>query len=933
MELTRADGSPLPRRRGRSAHPVYAVARPELAVLADVVAEIGRRGAAILVVGEPGAGVTTLLHAAADRAESTDCTVLTCAGNAAEAGLPFAALHHLLQPVRFRTEALPPVQRHALQTAFALGTEGTPDPFLVALATLSLLIESAASRPVVAVVDNLHWLDRASAEILTFVARRLAANPIVLICGRRQGHGAASQEAPFRPLTLERLDDGHSRRLLADTGVSLSHDECNWVLTQALGNPLALVELSAQVPRTEGMNAAGAPIPFISARLARALLGPLTDLPAITRDALLIAATDETPELSEILAATSTLAGQPSTAAVLDPAEQQHLLRFDEHRITFQHPLLRPAIAQSESVLRRQAAHRAWAATLSEPSPRRTWHRAAAAAGPDDAVADELEAVATAAARIGLFPAAMQALERSAGLTTDRAARVRRLLITAEHATTIADADQVDRLLATAHRSGISGLNRIRAQLIRESPMPGIPDDTSRVARLCDMSEQAAAAGEPDLALKALLTAAQRCWWVATPALQRARVAELADRSYREHPDPRCITAQALAEPIRRGTEVLELLAAQDMPTVEDPATLRFLGLAAHAVGDQRRAADLSARAEEALRRQGRTGALAHALGVGSTARLDLGDWAGAAESSAAGSALAREAGQLIGAAGAAVNQARHSALQGATTAALQQVAEVEYDPLLRALNNFLCRAQIVRGIAWVSAGRPADAFQALRRVFDPNDPSHHEREQIGGIMYLAEAATGCGELVEARRIVADMEGLATVTTSPLLVTHLLYARAVLAPDRDAEQLYLAGLAHDLSAWPWVQARIQLAYGSWLRRQQRKSDSRPPLRAALQTFDQLGARAWSALARGELDATGEPREMQEKTVLAVLSAQELQITRLVAQGLSNAEIGQQLHLSPRTVASHLYRIFPKLDITSRSQIASLLDPQSSGAVI
>ena len=197
--------------------------------------------------------------------------------------------------------------------------------------------------------------------------------------------------------------------------------------------------------------------------------------------------------------------------------------------------------------------------------------------------------------------------------------------------------------------------------------------------------------------------------------------------------------------------------------------------------------------------------------------------------------------------------------------------------------------------------------------------------------MYLAEAAVRCGERDEARDVMSHMENLATLTGSPLLHVHLLYARAVLAGDQEAERDYLAGLAGDLSSWPWVRARIQLSHGSWLRRQQRKSDARPPLRAAMAAFEELGASAWAAQARGELDATGERRQPPAERILAMLSAQELQITHLAAKGLSNSEIGQQLHLSPRTVASHLYRIFPKLDITSRTQIAGLLDGQSSGA--
>lgn len=960
MALTADPGNPPGWRHrdwvSQAAAPVVG-REPQLAILANAVAAVRQRGAAFLVVGEPGVGVSTVLRAAGDQARSANCTILTYTGSEAESDLPFAALQRLIQPQLRLSKALPPVQRRALQTTFAMASGAPPDPFLVALGTLTLLTEYATTRPVVVIVDDVQWMDTASRDVLTFVARRLSTVPVVLIGGLREGYSAAQYGSAFVELALPRLDDHSARKLLADAGTDLTDDQRNWILAQSFGNPLALVELSA-TPAAIGDLAS--PQPWISGRLEKALIGRLSDLPVTTRDALLIASTGDTNSLSEILQATGILCGGVVTAAVLDPAEQLRLLRFDEVHVEFRHPLIPAAITLRASVASRRAAHSAWATALmgmvlsatatvhtgdgarSEAetasadsewtrSTRGIWHRARAAAGPDDSAADDLELVAAGSADRGDISTAVTALEKSAQLTTPADLRARRLLLAAEHATSIGRVQLADRLVSTARREGISGVNILRAELLREAPMASVTNNVTQVARLCEMSEQAVAAGERDLALKALMAAAQRCWWASAPAPHRARVAELAHQFYRVHPEPRCIVAMAMAEPIRRGTQVMTMLDDLDISAITDGMVLRVLGLAAHSVGDQVRADELSARAEMTLRRQGRLGALGHALGVRSTARLDLGDWDGAVANSAEGASLAREAGQLVGSAGATVNRARYLALQGDSSAALRLVAEVEHDPLLQTLDNFLCRAQIVRAIAWISAGRHADAYRALRHVFDTHDPSHHEREQIGGIMYLAEAAAGCNQRVEARKIVAAMERLAGLTASPLLVTQLLYARPLLADDADAERLYLTSLAHDLSSWPWVRARIQLAFGSWLRRQRRNSDARRPLRSALSTFDQLGASAWSALARGELDATGERRELPDDDILAVLSAQELQITVLAAQGLSNSEIGQRLRLSPRTVSSHLYRIFPKLDITSRAQIAGRLGQQTPDA--
>ena len=925
---TTSRGISAPRGGPPTGDRVWVVGRDaELTVLADAVtaAAGNRSGAAFLIAGEPGAGVSTVLRAAAEQATTANCSVLVSAGTHTEAGLPFAVLHRLLQPILRQAEQLPAVQREALHTAFALQAGPAPDPFLVALGTLSLLTSSAADRPVVAVVDNFQWLDKASAEILTFVARRVSDVPIMLLSGLRQGHSAAAHDMSFRQLTVGRLDRGSARLLLNRIDADLTVEQQNWILAQSVGNPLALLQLATTPPSAHDLQNSIPPTPWISPLLEQALLGQLGDLPDITRDALLIAAIGDTDELSEILTAATIFSGQTATAAVLDPAEQINLLRFDEVHVHFRHPLVRPAITQRETVVRRQTAHRAWGIALSEPSARRAWHRSLAATGPDEAIADELEAIAQRIAPLGQLPEAIAALERSAALTSRPSAGTRRLLIAAEHARTIGRPEHAAALLTAAQRNGIDGMNIVRAELFHVTPMAGIPDDSAGVARLADMYEQAIAAGERDLAFKALTAAAQRCWWSAAPAADRARVADLAQQAYQARPDGRCILAMAMAEPVRRGTQVMRMLDGMNLPAVTDAAGLAVLGLAAHAVGDEVRAAELSNRAIPELRRQGRIGALAHALGVGSTAQLDLGDWAGAAASSAEGSTLARAAGQLIGSAGAAVNQARYLALQGDYPAALQQVAQVEYDPLLRTLNNFLCRAQIVRGISWISAGRHADAFHALQRVFDPQDPSHHEREQLGGIMYLAEAAVRCGQRDDARKTLSGMETLATITGAPVLNAHLLYARAVLSDDQHAEQLYIAALNHDLSRWTWITARIQLAFGSWLRRQQRKTDARQLLRPALQTFTELGAAAWAAQALGELNATGGHRERQDEHIMATLSAQEILITHLAAKGLSNSEIGQQLGLSPRTVASHLYRIFPKLDITSRTQLAGMLD--------
>jgi DNA-binding CsgD family transcriptional regulator len=233
---------------------------------------------------------------------------------------------------------------------------------------------------------------------------------------------------------------------------------------------------------------------------------------------------------------------------------------------------------------------------------------------------------------------------------------------------------------------------------------------------------------------------------------------------------------------------------------------------------------------------------------------------------------------------------------------------------------------QLIRGFGLISAGQHGEAYEALVRLFDPADPAFHLSDRFHGVMFLAEAAVHAGRVKEAGKVIAGLEAETAATPATTLHRQLSYARAVLADDDQAEDLFAAALRADLTRWPWLRARLELAYGRWLRRQRRVAESRPPLRSAQITFDLIGAASWAEQARSELRAAGERIQAQELGAQDVLSAQELQIARLAAEGLSNREIGERLYLSPRTVGSHLYRIFPKLEITSRAQLAARLGP-------
>jgi len=893
----------------------------ELRTLTVLVDNAPEQGGAIVVVGEAGIGKSTLIRAAAQHGRAAGLRVLETAGVEAEAQLPFAGLHQLVRPVLSAADGLPTAQRRALMSAFGVEDGTPPDLFMIALATLNLLTEVAASRPVVVAVDDVQWLDQSTQETLAFVARRIGNDPMVIIGTVRQGHPGPFLGAGLPELEVLGLDDAAARAVLSRNAGDLGHADRERILRESLGNPLALVELP-----TAWRSAPQLP-PFLplTARLERAFAGRIAELPPATRDAVLVAAVNLVDELPEILAAAAVLAGQPVSIDVLDAAAAAGLLRFDEMRVSFRHPLVRSGVLHTETTGRRHAAHAALAAVLVNEPYRRTWHRAQSIIGPDDEVADELEASHRISLRRGSVASAIWALERSAQLTTDSAKRGRRLLLAAEHAFGLGRADMVDRLLEAASRSALSDLDLARMEWLREIFNDGVPGDATRVFELCDIAGRSIAADDPDLALNLLLGAALRCWWADTGPVARARVAQTTRHLRGAEDDPRFMAALATAEPVREARSVIDRLSGVAVEKITDPDALRLLGQAAHAVGEPVLAADFLDRSETRLREQGQLGLLSQVLTMQVLDRIELGDWDRAAALAEEGRRLAHETGQPIWDTGTLVLSAMVLGLRGDNNRAQALAADAEHAANGRRLTDLLACVQLARGFGWISAGHHLEAYEALRRLFDPADPSFHETERFHGVMFLAEAAIHIGRRAEARTVIAELQPLASTTPSATLRVHLTYARAVLADDQHAEELFVSALRADLVRWPWSKARLELAYGSWLRRQRRVAESREPLRAAQTTFDLIGAATWAVQARAELRAAGERPAAEAHAGHTRLSAQELEIARLAAQGMSNREIGQRLFLSPRTVGSHLYRIFPKLNITSRGQLASRLE--------
>jgi DNA-binding CsgD family transcriptional regulator len=877
-------------------------------------------GSAIAVCGEPGIGKSVLIEAAADRGRDRGYLVLRTTGVEAECQLPFAGLHELVRPVLGAADTLAPAQRRALLSAFGIEEAGSPEHFLICLAALNVLSHISTSQPVAVIVDDMQWLDHPSQDAVAFLARRIRDYSVVVVGGVRTGNATPFLPACVQVLNVEPLDDESSRALLNASATRLDAAGCEQILDLSRGNPLALAEL----PRTWSRDSIralvpGSPVP-LSARLERAFAGRLGELPSPTRDALLVAATDSDSALAEILAAASQLAGVQLGIDALDTAVAAGLVTRDAVHIEFGHPLVRSAILGAEPAHRRQQAHSCLAAALAEQPYRHAWHRAQATIGPDDEVADELERHHDVSLGRGPVSRSIAALERSAQLSSSPEIRVRRLLRAAQDAFSLGRADTVYRLLSEAMRNPLTEFDQAQVELLREAFHDGVPGDAGRVMEMCRLAERAGRARQPDVALDLLLAASLRCFWADTGPEARRQVASVTRQMAGVCADPRYVATLALAEPVEC-SGIVDALLSRARPDTDDVEALVLLGEASHVIGDPVRTLRFLDRAEGRLRERGQRGRLSHVLNMGLLARLELGDFQRVKMGSEEARRLAVETHQPIWHSGALAIDAMAHGLRGDNARAQELAAEAEQLAAGSARNPLLAWVQLARGYGHLSVGNYAAAYQALRRLFDPSDASHHPTERFHGISFLSDAAVRAGHREDVVSVIKELDLVAAGSASTTLRHHLAYARALLADDEHAEEPYVAALGSDLRSWPWLRGRLDLAHGRWLRRQHRIAEARDSLRSAHATLSGIGATVWADQAETELRAAGEQTARQSARSWETLTAQELQIVRLAGDGLSNKEIGQRLYLSPRTVSGHLYRAFPKLGVTSRGQIA------------
>jgi DNA-binding CsgD family transcriptional regulator len=897
----------------------------EMGVLQDLIDVLPEQGGALLVLGEAGMGKTTLLHACGERAVDQGILVLKTTGVQAEANLLFAGLHQLLHPVLDLIGRLPPPQQTALSVAFGMEDAPAPDLFLIALACLNVLAEAAESAPLLIIAEDAHWLDRPSLDALAFVARRVESERIAVLFALREEHDRGLAGSGLRELRLGGLNETAAESLVRRSAPDISPQLCAQVIATAAGNPLALIELPAAIVAESraGASPLGAPL-SLTRRLERAFAQEQSELPQDTRTALLVGAANDGDDVHEVISASRILTGAELTPDILFPAVSAGLIELERSHLRFRHPLVRSAIYQAADLAARQRAHAALADVLASGSDRQVWHRAAGIAGSDETVAHELEDLASRASGRGAVAVAVSALERSAELSESPLERGHRLLRAAELAFELGRRDLVERLLGEAQALALTGHQRAYLTWIRSSFTDGVVGEVSHVRALIESARVSEANGDTDLAMRLLVGGALRCWWTDPSDEGGERVVSAAADLGVPDDDARLCLIRALATPLQAAVPIIERLRNPSVTDNGDPYVPYLRGMSAFAVGDFELASTVLDGVDSQLRAHGRLALLAQVVTLRAWSASHLGNWTRAKSAADEAWRLAQETAQPIWAAGAQTAQALLAGVTGDEERAEDLMSEVEQLSVPNSLKSVLCAGAIARGVTALGAGRYDDAFERLHRIFDPHDPTYHPSDRIGGIAYFAEAAFQSGNREAGVRQLAQLEPLATKMPTIGVLVGLAYARAILADDDIAEGLFADALAGDIARWPFLRARTELAYGSWLRRQRRVADSRVPLRSARDTFDALRILPWGERARQELRASGETSRRRSKQAWDELTAQELQIAQMAAAGLSNREIGQQLYLSPRTVSSHLYRLFPKLGVTARGQLRDIL---------
>jgi DNA-binding CsgD family transcriptional regulator len=816
----------------------------------------GRSGALVLS-GVPGVGKSVLLAHAIDLAEGM--RVLQVSGVETEIDLAFAGLDQLVRPVLELAERLPMRQADALLGALGRGDHVSQDRFLVGAATLSLLSEAAEDGPLLCVVDDAQWLDRPSVEALAFTARRLEAEGIALLAATRERGWPGLPELP-----VAGLGPGEAAELLRETAGEIAAGVCARLVEETGGNPLALVELAGALSGEQLAGTQPLPHPLaLTPRIQDAFSAKVRVLPEASRTLLLVAAADDTSNPAVIFRAAADLGVRPDD---MEPIEHAGLAWVDSGgQFTFRHPLVRACVHQGSTFPARLAAHKALAGALEgdEHAERRVWHLAATAIGPDGAIARDLERAGERSEQRGGHAVAAAAFERGAELSPARADRGRLLVAAAQAAFQAGQADRAAGLAA------------------RAEPIVADPVVANELTGLRGRIEFARGSA---LTAHAMLFQAARGIAERDPRAAAALLVEAARAAWNAYDQDRYAEATVLLTTLR----------------LPEGDALGPVVATAIAIGDF-----VAGHPTDPVIRMRR--------GIAAWIPLVTADQTSGHDQEFVEASLALTGFTRVTCEDAAVRGEEERCRQLADDAV--RLAETHH---LGAIAVF---ATWALGLLELSLGRPEGAFERL------SDPVHGPMA-VPSVRCLitpdlVEAAARAGRASDLADTVDWYQAWAVGSGQPVAEAAVHRCRALLDDDGAEAHFVEALRLHERlgpEQRPFDRARTELLYGQWLRRARRRTDARPRLATAHETFERLGATPWAERAATELRATGQtvPRRDAAATHL---TPQEIQVVRLVAEGGSNQEVAAQMFLSPRTVAYHLYKVYPKLGITSRIELA------------
>ena len=874
-------------------------------------------GAVLVLRGEPGIGKTALVDHVV--ASTSGVRVLRTVGVESEMELPFAALHQLCSPVLDRLDRLPDPQRAALATVFGLSANVPPDRFFVGLATLSLLSELGAEQPVVCVIDDAHWLDQASAQTLGFVARRLLADRVALLFVTRH---ELDVFARLPELVLEGLNDRDAGGLL-DSQVTfvLDHEVRQRVVAEAHGNPLALLEL----PRvfSAAQIAGGFALP-VSVRIEEWFRERFNALPEDARLLLLLAAAEPVGNPAVFFRAARSLG-----LGMLGLAAAEDLLRV-EARMTFRHPLVRSAAYYASSEDNRRAAHRALAdATDAESDPdRRAWHMAQAVSGPDEDVAAELERSAGRAQARGGIAASAAFLERATALTLDPASRGRRALAAAQANQLGGASTAALRMLAVAETAPLDDLQRAHGDLLRAdiaflgrgSDAPGLL--LKAAVRLEPLDLRAAR----DTYLDALI-AGHFAGRLATDTSLRDVAA--AGASAPRPPQPSTasdLLLDGLATSIIGGylagaAGLRQAVAAFRGPAVSLAEELRWLWPAAHvamSLWDDESYEALAGRHIELARQSGLLAVLPTALTTRIVAHAFAGNLGMADELTHELQTLADTMGMPMPAYGPLFV----AAWRGDEATARAALGTAVRDATARGEGAIIAFGDYARAVICNAAGRYSEAVVAAAAT--DNFAGEGIVIHTQGLAELIEGAALSGAAEQGAAALERLTEMTLASGTQWAAGIQARSKALLSGDDAAGALYQEAIdrLEHTRVRPQL-ARTHLVFGEWLRRQDRRMEARAQLRLAHDMLAMMGMQGFAERARRELLATGLSADRLTAPTRSELTAQEAQIARMAVAGNTNAEIGAQLFVSSRTVEWHLRKVFAKLGVSSRRELAGV----------